>query len=77
MGDAYPLTTSSPVGPAPVMPTPAAVRPLESARCALCGAPLGPRSLRHHVLSPRDGGVRLTVCHTCHKAALGEGYRPA
>ncbi len=53
------------------------VRPIDSAHCGLCGAKLGVRALRHHVVSPQSCDATLTVCHTCHKAALGEGYRPA
>jgi hypothetical protein len=54
----------------------AAVRSIDSAHCSLCGAPLSARSLRYHVVSPQTVDP-LTVCHTCHRAALGEGYRPA
>ncbi|NLE22115.1 MAG: hypothetical protein GX624_04965 [Actinobacteria bacterium] len=54
----------------------AEVRSIESGHCALCGARLSARSLRYHVVSPQVCEM-ITVCHTCHKAALGEGYRPA
>ena len=53
------------------------VRSIDSAHCGLCGAKLSARALRHHVVSPQSCDATLTVCHTCHKAALGEGYRPA
>jgi len=53
------------------------VRSIDSGQCALCGAKLSARALRHRVVSPQSCDATLTVCHTCHKAALGEGYRPA
>ena len=56
--------------------SPAEVRSIDSAHCALCGGKLAARSLRYHVVSPQHCEM-ITVCHTCHKAALGEGYRPA
>ncbi len=46
-------------------------------RCDLCGNVLPERGQRFHVLSPRPRASVMTVCHTCRKAALGEGYRPA
>jgi hypothetical protein len=49
----------------------------DGAYCSLCGAKLGRRALRYQVVSPRSCDAPLTVCHTCRKAALGEGYRPA
>jgi predicted RNA-binding Zn-ribbon protein involved in translation (DUF1610 family) len=54
----------------------AEVRSIDSAHCALCGAKLTARALRYHVVSPQCCDM-ITVCHTCQKAALGEGYRPA
>ena len=56
---------------------PAEVRSIDSGRCALCGAQLGARSLRYHLVSPLCCDAPITVCHTCRRAALGEGYRPA
>ncbi len=76
MGQVHPLPTQSEVRPATMPSPPASVRSIESTRCALCGSPLGTRSLRYHVVSPQQCEM-ITVCHTCHKAALGEGYRPA
>jgi len=78
MGQVHPLPSRSDGHPAPVVVSlPAAqVRPLESAHCALCGARLGARALRYHLVSPHEAET-ITVCHTCHRAALGEGYRPA
>jgi hypothetical protein len=46
-------------------------------KCALCGAKLNGRALRHHLIPPQAARKIITVCHTCNKAALGEGYRPA
>jgi hypothetical protein len=45
--------------------------------CSLCGSPLGADRRRFSLVSPIGGGKRITVCSTCHRAALGEGYRPA
>ena len=56
---------------------PATVSFLDSARCGLGGAPLSASALRYYVVSPHSSDHALTVCHVCHKAALGEGYRPA
>jgi hypothetical protein len=76
MGQVHPLPTQ-PDGPgAPLTNPPATVRSIDSAHCALCGAKLSAKSLRYHVVSPQACEM-ITVCHTCHKAALGEGYRPA
>jgi hypothetical protein len=83
MGDvqALPTTKGQPADTAPAVqadPAPVAdVRPIDGAHCALCGGKLSARALRHHVVSPQSCGRKLTVCHVCHKAALGEGYRPA
>ena len=56
---------------------PTTVRSIDSKTCALCGCQLGARKLRYHMVSPQSCDQRLTVCHVCRKAALGEGYRPA
>jgi len=76
MGQVHPLPQSLPIDVLPVQPA-GAVRSIDSAQCGLCGAKLSARALRHHVVSPQSCDATLTVCHTCHKAALGEGYRPA
>ena len=78
MGQVRPMPNQPEGQGAPVAATgPAAeVRSIDSAHCALCGGRLGSRSLRYHVVSPQCCDM-ITVCHTCHKAALGEGYRPA
>ena len=76
MGQVHRLPTQSDGHIAPVTTPPATVRSIDSAHCALCGAKLSAKSLRYHVVSPQACEM-ITVCHTCHKAALGEGYRPA
>jgi len=76
MGQVHPLSTQSDGQAADVTQPPAPVRSIDSAHCALCGAKLSARSLRYHVVSPQSCDL-VTVCHTCRKAALGEGYRPA
>jgi len=78
MGQVPPLPSRPDGRPAPVViPLPAGqVRPLDSVHCALCGARLSAGALRHHLVSPHEAET-ITVCHTCHRAARGEGYRPA
>lgn len=63
--------------PAAVLSRDATVRSIDSTTCALCGCQLSARALRYHMMSPQSCDARLTVCHVCRKAALGEGYRPA
>ncbi len=46
-------------------------------QCSLCGLPLDDERPRFSLVSPMGHGKRITVCSTCHRAALGEGYRPA
>ena len=50
---------------------------LDDARCALCGASLVGPGRRYHMVSPLVSMGSVTVCRVCHRAALGEGYRPA
>jgi hypothetical protein len=76
MGQVHPLPQAGSPEVTPAGP-PATVRSIDSAHCGLCGAPLSSRALRYHVVSPQTCEAPLTVCHTCHRAALGEGYRPA
>ena len=77
MGQVHPMPMQS-EGRDAAVPTPSAtVRSIDSAHCGLCGAKLSARALRYHVLSPQCCETTITVCHTCRKAALGEGYRPA
>jgi hypothetical protein len=47
----------------------------EYARCDLCGEPLGRHAGRFAMVSPLTAR-HVTVCRTCRRAALGEGYRP-
>jgi len=76
MGQVRPLPTRSDGQAASVPQPPAPVRSIDGAHCALCGTKLSARSLRYRVVSPQSCDL-VTVCRTCHKAALGEGYRPA
>ena len=55
----------------------ASVLTMEAVRCSLCGTPLKSGRLKFHMVSPRYSGVTVTVCSTCHRAAIGEVYRPA
>jgi predicted RNA-binding Zn-ribbon protein involved in translation (DUF1610 family) len=69
------------------LPTPADAEPasgagasvvaMEPSRCSLCGASLKGNRLKFHMISPRSAGVTVTVCSTCRRAAISEGYRPA
>ena len=45
--------------------------------CSLCGRQLDDDERRFSLVSPIRSGERVIACSTCHKAALGEGYRPA
>ncbi len=78
MGQLHPLPRSETASeaPAPIKTPDATVSKLEG-RCALCGAKLSAHTLRHKLVPPQSAHQSITVCHTCHKAALGEGYRPA
>jgi hypothetical protein len=80
MGQVHPLPkapAADDVPPPAVRACEANVRSIDSTTCALCGSPLSARALRYHMVSPQSCDARLTVCHVCRKAALGEGYRPA
>jgi hypothetical protein len=50
---------------------------LEDMRCALCGSSLVGQRQRYHMVSPLVSMGAVTVCRTCRRAALSEGYRPA
>jgi len=76
MGQVHPLPKAPSTDVPPVQQA-GTVRSIVSAQCGLCGAKLSTRALRRRVVSPQSCDATLTVCHTCHKAALGEGYRPA
>ena len=75
MGQLHPLL--SPADEESVSVQTASVLTIESVRCGLCGTPLKGNMLKFHMVSPRYVGVTVTVCSTCHRAAIGEGYRPA
>ena len=77
MGQVHPLPASTNTNEMPAMQPGATVSSIDSGHCGLCGAKLSARALRYYVVSPRACDATLTVCHTCRKAALGEGYRPA
>jgi hypothetical protein len=47
----------------------------EYAHCDLCGQPLGRDVGQFHMVSPLTAR-RVSVCRTCRRAALSEGYRP-
>ena len=77
MGQVHPMPTPPDGCDAAATKAPATVRSIDSAHCGLCGAKLSAKALRYHVVSPQYCETTITVCHTCRKAALGEGYRPA
>jgi predicted RNA-binding Zn-ribbon protein involved in translation (DUF1610 family) len=77
MGQVHPMPKQSEDRVAPADKPPATVRSIDSAHCGLCGARLSARALRYRVVSPQCCESTLTVCRTCRKAALSEGYRPA
>jgi hypothetical protein len=74
MGQLQPMP-SPPDGPA-APGEPASVIAMEPLRCSLCGASLKGHRLKFRMVSPR-ASAPVTLCNTCHKAALGEGYRLA
>ena len=76
MGQLYPLHSETDVAAAESDRV-ASVSVLNVAQCGLCGTSLSADALRFRMVSPLVGGACLTVCHTCHNAVLGEGYRPA
>lgn len=76
MGDLQPLRTAGSPAPTPLQQPEDVVRSIDSTQCALCGATLTARTLRYHVLSPHRAAARLTLCLTCRKVTLGEGYWP-
>ena len=47
----------------------------EYAVCDLCGGQLGRHSGHFHMVSPLTAR-HVSVCRTCRRAALSEGYRP-
>lgn len=77
MSQASHVHSADPQWPSPRTREAAPVTPLEEARCALCGASLVGKRERYKVVSPLVSMGRVTVCRTCRRAALSEGYRPA
>lgn len=75
MGDLQTLHSRTDVPPA--QRTSASVIAIEPQRCSLCGTSLRGDKLKFNMVSPRAAGTCVIVCNTCHRAALGEGYRPA
>jgi hypothetical protein len=71
------IHSADPQRPSPFQREAAPVTPLEEARCALCGASLVGTRERFKVVSPLVSMGKVTVCRTCRRAALSEGYRPA
>ena len=67
----------------PLWPSPtrrgdlASVTPIVEARCSLCGVSLPKRRERHQMVSPLAAMGKVTLCRTCAKASISEGYRPA
>jgi hypothetical protein len=47
----------------------------EYSRCDLCGEQLGRNAGHFHMTSPLTAR-HVSVCRTCRRAALSEGYRP-
>jgi hypothetical protein len=77
MSQASHVHSADPHRPSPRTLEAAPVTPLEEVRCALCGASLVGKRERFKVVSPLVSMGRVTVCRTCRRAALSEGYRPA
>jgi hypothetical protein len=76
MGSLHPLLNTNATEEAPLKAVEATVSPLEPP-CALCGAKISGQGLRYQLVPPQSALQTITVCHTCRRAALGEGYRPA
>lgn len=55
----------------------ASVTPIDEVRCALCDASLVGKRESHRLVSPLVSMGTVTVCWSCRRAALSEGYRPA
>lgn len=73
---ATPLDQTSAAQPAPeVKRRPVDTASREYARCDLCGEALGGHAGQFHMVSPLTAR-HVSVCRTCRRAALSEGYRP-
>jgi len=60
---------------APARPRTATSSSREYSVCDLCGAQLGRNAGHFHMVSPLTAR-HVSVCRTCRRAALSEGYRP-
>ena len=70
------LITTAAGQPAPrVLPQPLGPESREYALCDLCGEHLGVHAGHFHMVSPVTARS-VSVCRTCRRAALGEGYQP-
>jgi len=49
---------------------------LPAARCALCGESLVNQRVSFRLISPLVAMGPVTVCFSCRRAAIGQGYLP-
>ena len=70
-----PARLDAPAGTTPTRARPVTGSSREYAVCDLCGAQLGRNAGHFHMVSPLTAR-HVSVCRTCRRAALGEGYRP-
>ena len=74
-GTPVPLDTPAPDVKAPARARPVAGSSREYSVCDLCGGQLGRHAGHFHMVSPLTAR-HVSVCRTCRRAALSEGYRP-
>ncbi len=70
-----PVPLDAPAAKAPARARPVTSSSREYAVCDLCGAQLGRNAGHFHMVSPLTAR-HVSVCRTCRRAALSEGYRP-
>jgi hypothetical protein len=70
-----PVPLDAPAAKAPVRARPVTSASREYAVCDLCGGQLGRNAGHFHMVSPLTAR-HVSVCRTCRRAALSEGYRP-
>jgi hypothetical protein len=70
-----PVPLDAPAAKAPARARPETSSSREYAVCDLCGAQLGRNAGHFHMVSPLTAR-HVSVCRTCRRAALSEGYRP-
>ncbi len=70
---AQPAQTGQPAPVRAIRPVPQPV--IATAHCDLCGEPLSEHAGHFAMTSPLTAR-KVTVCRTCRRAALSEGYRP-